>query len=56
MRDEVTGILRRVRQLDDALRRATLNDLRVLERRRYALLQRLVGTLEAPEGADDPTE
>lgn len=47
MRDEVTPILRRVCLLDEALKRATLNDLRVLDSPRYDDLRRLVATLEA---------
>lgn len=46
MRDEVTPILRRVRLLDEALKRATLNDLRVLDSARYGDLRRLVETLD----------
>lgn len=44
MRDEVTPILRRVRLLDEALKRATSNELRVLDSPRYADLRRLVET------------
>lgn len=49
MRDEVTPILRRVRLLDEALKRATLNDLRVLDSPRYDDLRRLVETSETTD-------
>ena len=53
MRDEVTPILRRVRLLDEALKRATLNDLRVLDSPRYDDLRRLVETSETTDREAD---
>ncbi len=53
MQEEVVPILRRIGRIDETLRIASLNRLRVLDRPRYVDLRRLVETSEATAREED---